>query len=309
MAVAGQPEPAAQLSVDPPCGVPRRLILVCTGNTCRSPLAAAIAARLFAERGLAVAVTSAGLAALAGQPAAEPGRRVAARRGLSLDDHRARRVEDVRDTPEALWLAMTGDQAESLRRRLGPGAEARVATLLGYARRLGADLPDGDAIADPVGQDEDAYEDVARTLERALVAIADRWQAMLAATGDAGGPPVPEGAQASLRTKTVALPRLAGLRPTLESTALKLMEEAGELAERIGKYRALSGERQAHPPEDVMRGIGQELLDVAQTAITMMFVLEEQHDVDIQGLLQEHVRKLAAKGYLEPASGQGQERR
>lgn len=104
-----------------------------------------------------------------------------------------------------------------------------------------------------------------------------------------------------MQTKTVALPRLGGLRPTLESTALKLLEEAGELAEMIGKYRALSGERRAQPPQQVMSGIGQELLDVAQTAITMMFVLEEQHGVDIQSLLHEHVRKLAAKGYLEPA--------
>lgn len=102
-----------------------------------------------------------------------------------------------------------------------------------------------------------------------------------------------------MQTKTIALPRLGGLRPTLESTALKLLEEAGELAETIGKFRALSGERASPPEQNVMTSIGQELLDVAQTAITMMFVLEEQYGVNLQELLEGHVRKLGAKGYLE----------
>lgn len=101
-----------------------------------------------------------------------------------------------------------------------------------------------------------------------------------------------------VQTKTLALPRLDGLRPTLESTALKLMEEAGELAEAIGKFRALSGEPRAHSDETVMRSVGQELLDVAQTAVTMMFVLEEQYGADVPELLREHLRKLEHKGYL-----------
>ena len=37
--------------------------------------------------------------------------------------------------------------------------------------------------------------------------------------------------------KIIALPRLNALSPTLESTALKLMEETGELAQAIGKFR------------------------------------------------------------------------
>ncbi|MCR4399855.1 MAG: nucleotide pyrophosphohydrolase, partial [Syntrophomonadaceae bacterium] len=44
-------------------------------------------------------------------------------------------------------------------------------------------------------------------------------------------------------TKSISLPRLNRLSPTLESTALKLMEEAGELAQAIGKLRGMSGEQ------------------------------------------------------------------
>ncbi|HAA64619.1 MAG TPA: nucleotide pyrophosphohydrolase, partial [Thermoanaerobacter sp.] len=36
--------------------------------------------------------------------------------------------------------------------------------------------------------------------------------------------------------KEISLPKLNNLTPSLESTALKLMEEAGELAQAIGKF-------------------------------------------------------------------------
>lgn len=99
-------------------------------------------------------------------------------------------------------------------------------------------------------------------------------------------------------TKILSLPRLNQLNPTLESTALKLMEEAGELAQCIGKYRGLSGETVNMDEETVVEEIAKELLDVAQTAVTMMFVMEEKFGIDIQDLIQKHVDKLLQKGYL-----------
>lgn len=103
-----------------------------------------------------------------------------------------------------------------------------------------------------------------------------------------------------MKTKTLSLPRLNQLNPTLESTALKLMEEAGELAQAIGKFRGLSGEKVQMDEGAVVQEIACELLDVAQTAVTMMFVMEEQFQIDIGTLLQEHYHKLEKKGYLAP---------
>lgn len=108
------------------------------------------------------------------------------------------------------------------------------------------------------------------------------------------------GGISGVRQKIVALPRLNRLQPTLESTALKLMEEAGELAQAIGKLRGLNGEEVSLAREDIMRRISRELLDVAQTAVSMMFVLEEQYGVDLDRSLEEHLAKLVAKGYLAP---------
>jgi len=101
-----------------------------------------------------------------------------------------------------------------------------------------------------------------------------------------------------MEQKIIALPRLNGLTPTLESTALKLMEEAGELAQAIGKFRGLSGEKGLEE-EEVAGLITKELLDVAQTAVSMMFVLEEMYGVDIEKALKDHIDKLIKKGYLK----------
>jgi NTP pyrophosphatase (non-canonical NTP hydrolase) len=102
-------------------------------------------------------------------------------------------------------------------------------------------------------------------------------------------------------TKNLALPRLNQLNPTLESTALKLMEEAGELAQCIGKYRGLSGEVIELDEATVVEEIAKELLDVAQTAVTMMFVMEESYGVDVEQMLCKHLQKLRSKGYLTGA--------
>ncbi len=102
-----------------------------------------------------------------------------------------------------------------------------------------------------------------------------------------------------MEKKEISLPRLDLLRPTLESTVLKLLEEAGELAQAVGKFRGLNGENVTMIPEKVLELITRELLDVAQTTVSMMFVLEEEYDIDLQAAIDEHIEKLVAKGYLK----------
>ena len=102
-----------------------------------------------------------------------------------------------------------------------------------------------------------------------------------------------------MEKKIIALPRLNNLSPTMESTALKLMEEAGELAQAIGKLRGLSGENTVYNQEEIMSVITRELMDVAQTAVSMMFVLEEQYGVDLGKSYDQHIEKLVQKGYLK----------
>lgn len=100
-------------------------------------------------------------------------------------------------------------------------------------------------------------------------------------------------------SKTITLPRLNKLSPSLESTALKIMEESGELAQAIGKFRGLSGEKLDVEDTEIMHLVAQELMDVAQTAITMMFVLEEHYGINIDDILNAHIDKLKNKGYCD----------
>ena len=102
----------------------------------------------------------------------------------------------------------------------------------------------------------------------------------------------------TMKTKDITLPRLNNLKPTLESTAFKLMEETGELAQAIGKFRGMSGERTNMTDQQVMELILRELLDVAQTAVSLMFGLEEEYGADIGLALERHIQKLIEKEYL-----------
>ncbi|ANB03201.1 low molecular weight protein-tyrosine-phosphatase [Ectothiorhodospira sp. BSL-9] len=68
------------------------LLIVCTGNICRSPFAEACFRQRLRESGRDVCVQSAGTGALVGHPADEVTRRLAADRGLCLEGHRAVQV-------------------------------------------------------------------------------------------------------------------------------------------------------------------------------------------------------------------------
>ncbi|QRN84999.1 MazG-like family protein [Clostridia bacterium] len=102
-----------------------------------------------------------------------------------------------------------------------------------------------------------------------------------------------------MELKTISLPRLNNLSPTLESTALKLMEEAGELAQAIGKFRCMNGEKACYSKQETVDMMSKELLDVAQTAVSMMFVLEQEFDINIDKEVEEHIAKLVRKGYIK----------
>lgn len=141
-----------------------RILFVCTGNTCRSPLAEVLLRhRLAAHPTLAdTVVTSAGTGAWSGTPASEGSYLVALERGLDLSAHRATALSAELVRQADLILTMGRSHAAAV---AAMGGREKVHTLVDFVGRPG-DLPAD--VADPIGGDVAAYRHTADVIDRLL---------------------------------------------------------------------------------------------------------------------------------------------
>jgi protein-tyrosine-phosphatase len=145
-----------------------KILFVCTGNTCRSPLSAAIARRVAQERGLSdMVIESAGTSAWDGQPASDGALLVGLERQLDLNEHRSRTITPAIIDAQDLILTMGPhhrDQVEAM------GGGSKTFLLSAYASHGADDRP----ISDPFGGDLETYRTTADELEAAIRKIIDR---------------------------------------------------------------------------------------------------------------------------------------
>jgi protein-tyrosine phosphatase len=170
-----------------------RVLVVCTANRCRSPLAAALLRASLVTRRALAQVDTAGLGE-PGFPATDETVRVAARRGLDLDEHRSQQLARDLIAPADLVLAMerlhvrqvvltvpsawpnTFTLKELVRRGEAVGPRPAGASLTTWIARvhegrqrrdlLGASPLDD--LSDPTGGTLTEHEDTARELEDLL---------------------------------------------------------------------------------------------------------------------------------------------
>ena len=149
---------------------PGRVVLVCYGNICRSPYAAAYLRRRLAEGGVeGVDVDSAGLIG-PGRPANRQGAAIALERGLDLSGHRSRLFLASDSARADLVLVMTRRQREQLVNEFGVPVE-RI-ELLGD---FDAEDPPFREIADPYGKSDEVFTRVFLQIERCVDGLCACW--------------------------------------------------------------------------------------------------------------------------------------
>ncbi len=147
--------------------VGKNILFVCSGNSCRSPMAAALFRKLLAEKlgyrsedlgELGYSIHSAGTHAYAGGYATENAIAALAERGIDISNHISRPVTSEMVREADVVYAMSPSHIRQIQ-EWSPGSEEKI--------RLLSDQ----GIADPIGGDVEGYRACAGVIERALIEI------------------------------------------------------------------------------------------------------------------------------------------
>jgi protein-tyrosine-phosphatase len=133
---------------------PFRLLIVCTGNTCRSPMAEVIARQKVSELGWAhVEVGSAGVGAFQGSPASGGAVRAAAVSGLDLSTHQSTQLTSSAVASSDLILTMSSTHLVRVQELGGDGRAEVITSFAAEGDQRAATM----GVPDPIGGPYEEY--------------------------------------------------------------------------------------------------------------------------------------------------------
>jgi tRNA threonylcarbamoyl adenosine modification protein (Sua5/YciO/YrdC/YwlC family) len=139
----------------------KKLIFVCTGNTCRSPMAEGLMRKMLGANS-GWEISSAGICAADGAPVSRNAAAVLQEKGIDISAHRARHLSSEMIEEADLLIAMTQGHCNAIR-TIAPEIDGKVFLLKSFGvAQCAAD------IADPVGADLAVYRRVRDEIDAAL---------------------------------------------------------------------------------------------------------------------------------------------
>ncbi len=140
-----------------------KVLFVCTGNTCRSPMAEAIMNKIAEENDMNVSASSAGIMAEENVPASENAVTAMSEMNIDISGHLSHQATEADIAEADIILTMTAGQ----KMLLAGAAPEKIYTLCEFAGS-------GGDISDPYGGDLDEYRETAQEIYDEMVDVAEK---------------------------------------------------------------------------------------------------------------------------------------